>query len=165
MDGLTETQTTVYRTLDGREFTDRTKAEAHLKAIKLRAERTSYWIVHHSPDLTEGRGMQAATILQVYIHQGSYIPAYEWVLDYCVRTWGRKISYVQGVAPTPNWVMTQLDDMDHALRIFKNGKNSSGIRPSSIKWHYLAIGDREKGLEIVHENLEDPPYVPANPAG
>ena len=61
--------------------------------------------------------------------------------------------------------MTQLDDMDHALRIFKNGKNSSGIRPSSIKWHYLAIGDREKGLEIVHENLEDPPYVPANPAG
>ena len=101
MDGLTETQTTVYRTLDGREFTDRTKAEAHLKAIKLRAERTSYWIVHHSPDLTEGRGMQAATILQVYIHQGSYIPAYEWVLDYCVRTWGARSRMSRAWRPRP----------------------------------------------------------------
>jgi hypothetical protein len=57
----------VYYADDGTVFDDETACKKYEDSIRERASRTSYWVVHHSPDLTEGRGYCGIAYLEAYI--------------------------------------------------------------------------------------------------
>lgn len=88
--------------------------EANLKKV-------TYWVICHSPDLTEGRGMQRMTFLKVFTPFGSS-DAKMWVEDYCFRTFGRPVAFAQGVSACPNWSLqtSTIDNYAH----YANGSDS-----------------------------------------
>lgn len=92
-----EKTVTVYTTTDGKEFTDKKEAEAHEKAL----ERITYVRVYHSPDLTEGRGFCAATLVKFNGKDPFMMDAL--IRDFCYRKWGRPVAFIQGCAATNAW--------------------------------------------------------------
>ena len=86
----------VYESIDGLAFPDKEACEKHEARMGERQEKTSYWRVHHSPDLTEGRGWNALTLVECY---GDKYYAKELMMDWCFREFGRPVAYVMGVAP------------------------------------------------------------------
>lgn len=96
-------ETNVYVTKDGQEFLNKAEAEKHEQTL----ENTRYFIVNHSPDLTEGRRFHATTVFTTAI-KNQYMVA-ELVADYVYRTLGRRVAFVQGVSPVPNWTFREAD--------------------------------------------------------
>lgn len=69
------------------------------------ARRTSYWKVIHSPDLTEGRGFYGHSAFKLV----ASTLAQEFMEDFCFARFGRRVEFIQGVSPMPNWILTQID--------------------------------------------------------
>lgn len=70
---------------DGREFTseqDCKEWEAHYSKLK---KNLAFFRVNHSPDLTEGRGMQRTTLFGVVADEGSGTSAETLLLHYLVE--------------------------------------------------------------------------------
>lgn len=157
---MKETTQTIWTTLDGKPFTNKAEAEKHEAAILERAERMSYWTVAHGPDLTEGRGMQCLTVLEVYTPD--FPDTFLWVEDFCYRTYGRRIQFVQGVSPVPGWILKRLDNVEQALQRMapRQMLGSSRYKP---QWLYLSQGPLEDGL--VSKELKEYPHVAPIPAG
>lgn len=93
--------TPTYEAEDGTPFKTQDECLAYEAELKRLEELTSYWAVHHNPDLTEGRGYQTLTLLRVRVDR--YQDPEIWVRDWCHRTLGRPLAFVMGVAPMPNW--------------------------------------------------------------
>lgn len=102
METLTKT---IYKTADGKEFTDQEEAQSHEKAWNARHKNLHWFIAHHGADLTEGRGYQCVTIIAV---ESSMAKIY--AEQYAIDNFGRKIQYAQGVAPVPGWYLTKKDE-------------------------------------------------------
>lgn len=67
---------------DGREFTSEKDCkdwEEHYRKLK---KNLAYFSVNHSPDLTEGRGMQRTTLYGVLADEGSGTPSQTLLLHY-----------------------------------------------------------------------------------
>lgn len=70
---------------NGREFTseqDCKEWEAHYSELK---KNLAFFSVSHSPDLTEGRGMQRTTLFGVLADEGSGTPSESLLLHYLVE--------------------------------------------------------------------------------
>ena len=91
---------TVFEAEDGKIFEDAAACETYEAEVKAREKRTTYWRVTHKPDLTEGRGHYGCTFLEVY---GPEWSQQDLVEDFCYRTYGRPVAFVQGVSPMRNW--------------------------------------------------------------
>lgn len=80
--------------------------EKECTAHELILKRTSYWIIRSDPDLTEGRGCtkyQYATLVSGYVGDAAML-----MEDFCYRTIGRRIAFVQGCSVCENWSLTPL---------------------------------------------------------
>lgn len=97
---------TIYRADDGTVFESQEQCKKYEDEIKARESKTSYWKVIHSPDLTEGRGWYSATYIECY---GLTNDASLWIEDWCYRTFGRPIDFVQDVAPMRAWRIEKID--------------------------------------------------------
>lgn len=100
----TETKA-VFITDDGREFTSKAEAEKYEAAEAAASARRTYWHISHTPDLTEGRGMYGALYVQcegVEPHNAEML-----MQDYCFRSFGSPVAFVQGCAPMPNWKLSK----------------------------------------------------------
>lgn len=60
-----------------------------------------YFKIYHHPDLTETGLAQKQTL--VCVNTKKTFMAKELVEDWCFETMGRRVKFVQGVAPTENW--------------------------------------------------------------
>ncbi|CUJ01638.1 hypothetical protein [Achromobacter aegrifaciens] len=129
----------IYQADDGKIFQTAGECEKYEADIAARAKRTSYWRVSHNPDLTEGRGMYGSISLEVY---GPDYSADLWVRDWCFRTFGRPIAFVQGVSPMSNWTATQIDR--EAFMRGGEGRVGDSRTPGTRK--RLVCGPRETGL-------------------
>lgn len=135
---------TMYQTDDGEMFKTVEEATAHEAKIQERLKHTSYWRLAHGPDLTEGRGLCSVTYIQAYIPV-KYPLAEEWVLDYVIRKYGRKVAFVQGVSPTPNWDLHRIESREELIsKINARGFGLGSLHRSKVI--YLAPGERESGL-------------------
>lgn len=70
--------------------------------------KVSYWVVSHSPDLTETGSAQKLTYIRaewtghpMQEHTGLVLE------DWCFGRFGSKVAYVQGVAPCPGWTLAE----------------------------------------------------------
>ena len=143
---MEELQTTVYRTLDGREFTNKAEAEKHEAAVAEREEQTTFWHVTHHPDLTEGRGWYGSAVLEVYVAT-KWWPVLALVEDYCARQFGRRVQFVQGCSAMEGWMLTKLDDRAMFDRQAK-GAAQVGDYKYPTKTIKLRIGEKEVGLVV-----------------
>lgn len=111
--------------------------------------RIEYWRVDHHPDLTEtGSRTQRTYIKTIWdgfeSHQAYVINIIE---DYCYKRWGNKIVYVQGVAPTPNWIVRESTEKDFISAY----PIKWGGYPGKTEQLILKIGD--------HGKIESLPYT------
>lgn len=140
--------------MDGKTFTNKAEAEKHEAAVLQRAKHMTYWAVSHGADLTEGRGMQAFTILEIYTPD--YPDVQIWVEDFCHRTFGRRLQFIMGVSPCAGWNLRRLADVNEALR--NTGRTHVlGNSNYSPRWLYLSPGPQEAGL--TSKELKDYPHV------
>lgn len=133
-------ETTVYVADDGKVFSRQDECEKYEKEIERKEKLTTYWRVTHKPDLTEGRGNYGLTMIEVYGDLSYCENVY--INDYCYRTFGRPIAFVQGCSPTENW---------NVLKIDKNLFNSmTNTRVGDYKYDAqrvkLFVGKGELGL-------------------
>lgn len=131
---------TVYEADDGTIFDSEADCNKHEAKVAERAKRTTYWRVSHNPDLTEGRGHYGCTFLEVY---GPEWGLHELVEDYCFRTYGRPVAFVQGCSPMRNWSLSKLT-REQFLKDEPLGRVGDYLhRGDRIQ---LVMGDKEKGL-------------------
>lgn len=135
---------------DGKIFDDEKDCQKYEEAIKKREKKTSYWIVTHNPDLTEGRGYYGITFLEVY---GPEHGAELWVRDFCFRKFGRPIAFVQGVSAIANWSLSKAD----REKFLQGGSTSVGDYAYKADTLRLICGKREEGLVEVREIKIDTP--------
>lgn len=98
---------TVYQADDGTLFETERECEQYEVKLKEREKLTTYWCVVTSPDLTEGRGWYKRILVELYGVRKEYAQLY--MQDWCHRTQGRPISFVQGVAPMSRWMLSLVD--------------------------------------------------------
>jgi hypothetical protein len=137
----------VYYADDGTVFDDEAACKKYEDSIRERVSRTSYWVVHHSPDLTEGRGYCGIAYLEAYI-PADYPAQDIWLEDWCIKTLGRKLAFVQGVSPMPAWILHKID----REKFLKKQDGSIGSTRISAKAVKLIVGDKESGLLETHAN-------------
>jgi hypothetical protein len=102
-----------------------------------------YWIINHNPDLTE-TGCTTSTTLVLSRWVG--FPAqrcceFEFIEDFAYTRFGTKVAYVQRVAPTISWYVTEITKEQFEEYCYK--KRSFVIT--------LEIGGKDKHIEIVNE--------------
>jgi len=70
--------------------------------------KEKYWVVSHNADTTEtGLPMRKTYIRTVWQGFPAQQSCEEGILeDFCFKRFGDKITYVQGVAPCPNWIIS-----------------------------------------------------------
>jgi hypothetical protein len=115
--------------------------------------RIEYWRVDHHPDLTEtGCRTQRTYIKTIWVgfeSQQAYVK--DIIEDYCYKTWGDKVAYVQGVAPTLNWIVIESTENDFVSAPPIRRGDYLGKTEQLI----LKIGD--------HGKIESLPYVTVDP--
>ena len=102
---------------------------------------TTYWRVVHNPDLTEGRGYYGLTLIECYGNLHYCDDAF--INDYCYRTFGRPIAFVQGCAPTENWKLFKIDEEKFSQ---KGQYAQVGDYKYDAKRIKIVMGNREEGL-------------------
>lgn len=131
----------VYYADDGSMFEDRALCEAYEAEVQKKAKQTSYWVVHYNPDLTEGRGYCSLVYIEAYIPPNWPSPQV-WLEDWCYKSFGRKLAFIQGVMPTESWVLIKID-----REIFLSRQDSCiGSTTIHAKVMKLVVGARESGL-------------------
>lgn len=124
---------------DGKEFDTREACEAYEAEQKRIEAETTYWYVLCGADCTEGRGFTSAVKYKVPFK----FLAEQYMNDFLYRTIGNQVDFIQGVAPTPAWMLTQIDKAEYdrdTLHSF--GDNKRQIRKFPL------IAGRGGGLRI-----------------
>lgn len=130
---MIEKTTTVYVAKDGTEFTDKAKAKAHEKKL----DSMQMWSVTHGFDCTEGRGYYSKT----YLHTVG--ASKDEVEDYCYRTFGRKVVYVQGVErhKQAGWILRLIEDKEsHVKKGSTFGLTEGSYKERKLVWNRSAMG-------------------------
>lgn len=92
---------------DGAEFSNEQEAAKYELDLQEEKRISSYWRVDWAADCTETGNCTQRTYLKVK-HSGFCLQ--KLVEDYCFRTFGRPIAFVQGVAVTVNWWCQPIDE-------------------------------------------------------
>ena len=137
----------VYYADDGAVFDDETACKKYEDGIRAKAAATTYWVVHHSPDTTEGRGYCGITYVEAYI-PANYPSTQVWLEDWCIKTFGRKLDFVQGVSPMEAWILNPIN-REKFLKKECGSFGSTRINPKVVQ---LTIGDRDNGLLMNYDN-------------
>jgi hypothetical protein len=90
---------------DGTVFNDEAACLTYEIEAAETAKNTTYWYVTFNPDLTEGRGYYGYAAFQL---RASYM-AKEFMEDFCFERYGRRVAFVQGASPMPNWYLTKIE--------------------------------------------------------
>jgi hypothetical protein len=130
----------IYIAEDGKEFIDKVECEKHDSKLKEEEKTVTFWQIVNQPDLTEGRGHYG--LIYVKVKVGEYDSPLIFLQDYCVRTFGRPIAFVQGCSPMTNWIITQSDK----FKYYAGGKISVGDYSYPSKSLDLVLGPGESGL-------------------
>lgn len=125
--------------VEGKEFTDKKQAEEHLANLKKELSFT-YYVVSHSPDLTEGRGYQRKSKIAVAGSRHNY----ESLMHYLSKRFGSPLEFIQGVEPIPNYSISSSNKFDN-LRDLDNFK-------SSIVYAGLGLNREKEVTEITYVN-------------
>lgn len=133
---------TVYVSNDGNNFESEKECLAYEKQQEEKENNTSYWRVMYKPDLTEGRGYYGLAHLSV--EYSGYVNHEILVKDYCFRTLGRILSFVQGVAEMEGWIIKRITKE----KFLKDDYTSVGDYKYKAERIYLAMGNRDEGLII-----------------
>lgn len=94
---------TVYKVGD-EEFIDKEEAKKFEDSIQEKLNYT-YFIVHHSPDLTEGRGYEESE--KFAVPSTSKEIALAIMQEYCFKHYGSPVAYVMGVSLMANWIISE----------------------------------------------------------
>lgn len=132
--------TVVYEADDGTRFNTEAECLAHEKAVEEKAKRTTYWVVAHTPDLTEGRGFYGRMYIECYGPEPYNAEMY--MRDWCFRVFDRPIAFVMGVAATENW---RLAPSTHKEFLAKRPAQVGDYKHEATS-DTLVIGEKEKGL-------------------
>ena len=81
---------------DGTSFDNEKDCENYEKTV------WNYYLITASPDLTEGRGYYKTHLVKVAGHKDLALCK---VQDWCFKTYGPPLAYVQGVSEIPNWII------------------------------------------------------------
>lgn len=130
----------VYIAEDGTEFNSDSECIAHELKLKEEEKNTSYWKIINQPDLTEGRGWYGLKFVKVKVPD--YVSSRNMLEDYCFRTYGRPVAFVQGCAPVSNWEIFLVD----REQFLKGGKISVGDYSYEGTFLDLIMGEKEQGL-------------------
>lgn len=128
---------------DGREFLTKDECEKYEKETLGRFKNIKYFRVYHSPDLTEGRGMYGLTFIAVETQWGGYC-AEPFAMDWCFKTFGKCVAYVQGCSPTDNWRLSECTEEDWKNR--KSRKAQVGDYKYDSKEVFLSNGTAIEGF-------------------
>lgn len=131
----------VYYADDGTVFDDETACTKYEESVRARAAATTYWTVRHTPDTTEGRGYFGLTYIEAYIPV-NYPSTQVWIEDWCIKTFGRKLDFVQGVAPMEAWILHPIN-REKFLHRQDSSLGSTRIKAEVVN---LIIGQRDSGL-------------------
>ncbi len=104
--------TTVYQANDGSIWSTEAEGLTRETFLAEEAANTKFYAVCAYPDLTEGRGFTALVYLRVKSSISGYLLPAEMVADWCYRTYGRPIAFIQGVSPTLGWTIRGIDRED-----------------------------------------------------
>ena len=132
----------IYIADDGKEFTTQIECENYEAKLKEEEKTTSYWKIVNLPDLTEGRGHYG--LIYVKVRVGQYDSPKLMLEDFCYRTFGRPVAFIQGCSPIENWYIQQIDK----AKWLEGGEIKVGDYLYKSKTITLKMGAREEGLII-----------------
>ena len=133
----------VYIAEDGKEFTSKEQCLLYEEKIKSDEKNNTYWKIIHQPDLTEGRGHYG--LIFVRVKKCDHIGVKIMLEDYCYRTFGRPVAFVQGCAAIENWRILESNRDVYVA----GGKIKVGDYSYDSKRIELAFGEKESGLVII----------------
>ena len=136
---------TVFIADDGEIFDNEKACVEHENMVKEEAEKWSLWLVVHGPDLNEGRGHYGRTYVKASTKQhGNHYLAQKRVEDWCFRTIGRPVAFVQGVSVIENWEVYPLTPDE-----FANPREATvGDYRHGYTTVTLVNGEKEAGLVL-----------------
>lgn len=138
---MKETTRTVYEAEDGKTFTDRKECERYEAGVMKRQRVTTYWLINHTPDLTEGRGFYRKALVECYGPEPYHAPLY--MEDWCQRTYGRRLDFIMGVQPTEGWQLHKTDRETYHKRVGDARVGDTRNPPEQL---YLVVGPQQTGL-------------------
>lgn len=133
----------VYIAEDGKEFTSKEQCLIHEEKIKIEEKYTTYWKIIHKPDLTEGRGHYG--LIFVKVKQCECINTRIMIEDYCHRTFGRPVAFVQGRSAIENWRILESNKDAYIA----GGEIKVGDYTYKGKRLDLTLGVGDSGLTII----------------
>lgn len=120
-----------------------------MNKVKELTHMTTYWIIHHRPDLTEGRGHMNRTYLQVQSTGLNETDIRTKLEDFALERFGDKERYVQGVAPIEGWILADITK-DRYQRA--QPQKWGGRKTKTMKLTLEATPDK---IEILEEEEKD----------
>src|ERR1700758_4959570 len=88
-----------YIAVDGQAFNREADCLAWEEELRKRAANYTYWQIYCGFDCTEGRGFGSGLLVELPFKD----MAHEYMLDYCFKSYGSPVCYVQGVSAAPSW--------------------------------------------------------------
>lgn len=133
----------VYIAEDGKEFTTEIACKAYEAQLEADEKDNTYWRVIHKPDLTEGRGHYG--LIFVKVKQCECINTRIMIEDYCHRTFGRPVAFVQGRSAIENWRILESNKDAYIA----GGEIKVGDYTYKGKRLDLTLGIGDSGLTII----------------
>lgn len=99
-------QTEIFKAPDGAAFLSEKEAQDYIDLVLKRKKNIRYYAIHHSPDLTEGRGMYGLLLVAIEKDWGHK----DLVELFCEQTFGSRIGWVMGCSPTTNWYISDIKE-------------------------------------------------------
>ncbi len=121
-------EVTIFKVGD-KEFLTEKEAVDYEKNVISRLEDISYFIVRHSPDLTEGRGLYRST----YVAVESKYSAQEYLKLFCERIFGSQVAWVMGTTITKNYeILTCTKEKYESYKSANTGIGSRNYKVNQI---------------------------------
>lgn len=141
-------QTEIFTAPDGSNFLSQKEAESYVNNVLARKKNVRYFVVHHSPDCTEGRGMYGQMLVAIEMNW-----SHDLMIEvFCEQHFGSRVAWVMGCSPTTNWSISKASEED-----FMDWENRSArVGDYRHKATRLFISNEAKPLEGYPVGLKMP---------
>lgn len=129
----------IYIAEDGTVFQSKSECLKYEADIEKQQKVTTYWRIAYNPDLTEGRGWSGVMYVECV---GPEYDAELWMRDWCHRTIGRPLAFVQGCVAMDNWRLIPVTRQEF-MKPKPIGIGDSLFKPETKR---LVVGPKEEGL-------------------
>lgn len=127
----------IFKSEDGKVFQSEIELKKYKNKLKEEEKKVTYWQLTHDPDLKNGQGYACLKLAKCYAETA----VEEYIRDFCYRTYGRPLAFIQNGTIMKNWTIKQI-----TKEVFDNPDKFYTFYKDLITKIELTVGEKDEGL-------------------